>query len=224
MSDISNAQNRNLGNLLKIFGSKQATDALKEMSKVKASTWTDIKDTVSDLNTLSTGGGTGAIISSFRDTVELTIEQQLSPLTNEVNQLITDWITANITPILNDIISGLTNLVSDNSTGGLIGSIVGSFVALFVPGGILWTIIGAIIGSAFEAAVTNWGDHFAALNGTLKRRWAIVDKTLADLKEDYSLKIGEIKRIILEGQLGGDSPIIRREPPPSGFIFHDTIF
>ncbi len=151
MSDITNIQNRNLGNLLRIFGSKQATDALKEMAKIKASTWTDIKDTVSDLSTLSTGGGTGAIISSFRDTVELTILDAVSPLTNEVNQLITDWMTANITPILNDIFSGLGELVSDNSTGGLIGGIVGQIASLFLPGGVILVAIGAVVGAWIES-------------------------------------------------------------------------
>ena len=223
MSDIGNIQNRNLGNLLKIFGSKQATDALKEMAKVKAGTWTDIKDTVSGLSTLSTGGGTGAIINSFKDTVELTILDAVSPLTNEVNQLITDWMTANITPILNDIFNGLGELVSDSSVGGLIGGIAGAVAGLFLPGGLILVAIGAIIGSAVESVIMSHGDLFAALNGTLKRRWAIVDKTLADLKEDYSLKIGELKRLILEGQLGGDSLIIRK-PPPSGFVFHKEIF
>ncbi len=151
MSDIGNIQNRNLGNLLKIFGSKQATDALKEMAKVKDSTWTDIKDTVSGLSTLSTGGGTGAIINSFKDTVELTILDAVSPLTNEVNQLITDWMTANITPILNDIFNGLGELVSDNSTGGLIGGIAGAIAGLFLPGGVILVAIGAVVGAWIES-------------------------------------------------------------------------
>ena len=183
MSDITNIQNRNLGDLLRIFGSKQATDALKEMAKVKASTWTDIKDTVSDLSTLSTGGGTGAIISSFRDTVELTIAQQFSPLSNEVNQLITDWITTNITPILNTIISDLTNLVSDNSAGGLIGGIVGSVASIFLPGGPILVAIGSIIGAGIEAGIKEVREDVS------NTRNAIVLQFIEDAKRDVQAKV-----------------------------------
>ena len=155
MSDITNIQNRNLGDLLRIFGSKQATDALKEMAKVKASTWTDIKDTVSDLSTLSTGGGTGAIINSFRDTIELSLEGAISPLSNEVNQLITDWMTENITPFLTDISNDLANFISENRVGGTAGGIAGQILAYFIPGGRIWEIIGSLIGAAIEDFFTN---------------------------------------------------------------------
>ena len=150
MSDISNAQNRNLGNLLKIFGNKQATDALKEMAKVKASTWTDIKDTVSDLKVLSTGGGTGAIITSFKDTIDLSLEAAISPLSNEVNQLITDWMIDNITPKLTDIVNDLAAFISENRVGGTAGGIAGQILAFFLPGGRIWEIVGALVGASIQ--------------------------------------------------------------------------
>ena len=153
MSDITNIQNRNLGNLLKIFGGKQATDALKEMAKVKASTWTDIKDTVSDLKVLSTGGGTGAIIDSFRDTIDLSLQAAFAPLTNEVNQLMTDWMTANITPILNDIATELSAFVSENSVGATVGGIAGQIASFFLPGGPILIAIGALLGAGVEAGL-----------------------------------------------------------------------
>ncbi|KKK62797.1 hypothetical protein LCGC14_3000750, partial [marine sediment metagenome] len=72
-------------------------------------------------------------------------------LTNEVNQLITDWMTINVTPILNDIFNGLGELVSDNSTGGLIGGIAGAIAGLFLPGGLILTAIGAVVGAWIES-------------------------------------------------------------------------
>ncbi|KKL76886.1 hypothetical protein LCGC14_2040430, partial [marine sediment metagenome] len=103
------------------------------------------------------------------DTVELTILDAVSPLTNEVNQLITDWITTNITPILNTIISDLTNLVSDNSTGGLIGGIVGSVAGLFLPGGPLLVAVGSIVGAGVEAIIKAIAEGVAEEEITSKR-------------------------------------------------------
>lgn len=150
---IKGLAERNLDNLLKIFSKKEATEALTEMAKTKPSTWTDIKDTVSDLKDITLAGGIGTMVGSIKENVDLTIADALSPLSNEVNQLITDWITDNITPILTDITNELANFVSDNSAGGLIGGITGSIASLFLPGGRVWEVLGTIVGSAIEAAI-----------------------------------------------------------------------
>ncbi len=154
------AQAKNFENLLKIFGKKEATEAITEIAKTKSSTWSDIKDTVVDLRTLSTFGGAGAIITRLQDTISLTLEDALSPLSNEVNQLIVDWMTTNITPILNDIIGNLAGFVSDHSTGSLIGGIIGEIATLFLPGGQLLVSLGALLGAGVESIIKGVGGFF----------------------------------------------------------------
>ncbi|KKL54654.1 hypothetical protein LCGC14_2263240 [marine sediment metagenome] len=194
MSDIGNIQNRNLGNLLKIFGSKQATDALKEMAKVKAGTWTDIKDTVSDLKVLSTGGGTGAIIDSFRDTIDLSLQAAFAPLTNEVNQLMTDWMTANITPILNDIATELSAFVSENSVGATVGGIAGQIASFFLPGGPILIAVGALIGAGVESGLVSLHEWNVNATAWLENLLLTADQK----KENDRLARVEAARVALE--------------------------
>jgi len=155
---LKGQQERNLDNLMKIFSKKEATQALTEMAKVKASTWTDIKDTVSDLRDLTLAGGVGNMIENIKGNVDLTIADALSPLANDVNQLIADWMTDNITPILTGIVGNLSDFVTDNSAGSLIGGIIGEVATLFLPGGELMVTLLALIGAVIEAVVKETQD------------------------------------------------------------------
>lgn len=147
------AQQANMENLLKIFGKKEATDALKALAKTDKTTWTKIKDVTSDLNEIVSAGGTGAVVRSFEDTINLQIEQLLSSLKNEINQLITDALTP-INAIVTDIFNELGRFVAENKVGAGIGGIVGSIAAMFLPGGPLLTAIGAIIGAGIEQLIS----------------------------------------------------------------------
>jgi len=171
------AQAKNFGNLLKIFGKKEATEAITEMAKTKSSTWSDIKDTVVDLKSFTAIGGVGAIVGRVQESISLTLEDALSPLSNEVNQLITDWMTTNITPILNDIISRLSGFVSDNSTGSLIGGIVGEILTLFLPGGQLLVSLASLIGAGIESL-------FKGIGGFIKDVQESWEQVLGGAKKD----------------------------------------
>lgn len=144
------AQQKNFENLLKIFSKKEATKALTEMAKVDKSTWQDIQSTVSDLKQISALGGISTILSSFGKTVELQIQDFLSPLTNEINQLMTDALLP-IKGLINDIINDLSQFIADNAPGATVGGIVGGVAALFLPGGPILVAIGALIGASIEA-------------------------------------------------------------------------
>ena len=152
------AQDKNIQNLLKIFGKKEATQALTEMAKVDKSTWGDIRSTVSDLKQISALGGRSNIIAGFKATVDLQIESLFSSFTNEVDQLIADALSP-IQELINDIVNDLSQFISDNAVGAGVGGIVGGVAALFLPGGPLLVALGALVGATIEAWWQNTLDN-----------------------------------------------------------------
>lgn len=83
------AQQANMNSLLKIFSSKKATEALTELGKTKDSAWSDIAETVVGLNEFVLKGG----LASIKETFKTQIDAILSPLTNEVNQIVADLLS-----------------------------------------------------------------------------------------------------------------------------------
>ncbi len=160
------AQEKNIDNLLKIFGKKEATEALTEMAKTKASTWTDIKDSITGLNDFVAVGGATTIIAGFKETVDLQIADALSPLTNTINQLLIDAL-APVLEKLTTIINDLAAFILRFPTGAVVGGVVGGIASLFLPGGVivgsLLVAIGAVVGAAIE--------NFFNLEGNLLPSW-----------------------------------------------------
>ena len=178
------AQEKNVGNLMKIFSKKEATDALTEMAKVKASTWTDIKDTVGDLKALAGVGGVGTIISSFTETIKLQIENLLSPIQNEINQAIADQLAPLMT-LLSGVINDLSQFLSDNKTGAGIGGIAGEIAAMFLPGGKLLVALGALIGAAIQQLI----EWLIANMINIEDIWAEVPGLVDRLREGEGVQI-----------------------------------
>lgn len=83
------AQQANMDNLLKVFSSKKATDALTEIGKTKDSMWMDIRGSVEGLNEFVLKGG----ITSIKETIKTQIDELFSGLTNEVNQILADLLS-----------------------------------------------------------------------------------------------------------------------------------
>lgn len=209
---LKGQQERNLGNLMKIFSKKEATQALTEMAKTKPSMWIDIRDSIIGLNDFVSAGGIDKIIDSFKETVDLQIEAALSPLTNEVNQLITDWMTENITPILNQIALDLSQYIADNPTGALVGGVIGQIASIFLPGGPLLIALGAIIGAAIEDLIT-FGNTLIDRSDTQTRRD----------EEEAVRRANEVKGLVIDNQVALDDllaaglsriPLIPNIPPP----------
>ena len=172
-------QDVNIDNLLKIFGSKEATAALTELAKTESETWTDIKDSITKLNDFIMEGGAAKIIDDFKETVDLQIADALSDFTNEIKQAIADTfsplkeaistITNDITQFISEELATalepvltaignmaveLSNYILSNPTGAIIGGTAGAIAGLFLPGGAILVAIGALIGSIIEDIIT----------------------------------------------------------------------
>ena len=147
------AQQKNLSTLLGVLKKREATEAIKAMGEMDRGMWSDARDTMGSIRAIVESGGLGAITESFTETIKLQIEDMLSPLTNEINQLIGE-VMAPIKVLLNDIINELSQFVAANSVGGAIGGISGQVLAYFLPGGQIWVILGALIGSLIESLLS----------------------------------------------------------------------
>ena len=158
-------QQANVDSLLKILGNKKATEALKELGKTDASTWGDIKESVSGLNDFVSAGGIGKILESFQETVDLQIADALSPFKNEINTLITEALSP-LDDLLTDINNELSSFISDNQTGAAIGGIAGQIASMFLPGGPILIAVGALFGAAIQAFINSIGtlDPFKILD------------------------------------------------------------
>ena len=144
------AQQKNFNNLLKIFSKKEATEALTALAKTKPSTWVDFNESIGMLNRFIELGGGLAFGETIGRTIKLQIESVLSPLTNEINQMIiTAFIPIN--ELLNTIVNELTTFIASNPAGSTIGGVLGGIASLFLPGGPILVAIGALIGAAIEA-------------------------------------------------------------------------
>lgn len=138
-------QEKNLQHLIKVLGTKQATDALREIGDVDKETWKNIKDSIIGLNEFISLGGISSVGSQLKDVIELQFDAFLAPLKNELNQLLIDAfgpILEKLTPLMND----LAQFIADNPTGAIVGGVVG----LFLPGGQVTTLLMAIFGSLLQ--------------------------------------------------------------------------
>ena len=101
---------RNLDSLLKIFGSDEATETLTELAKVKPKTWKAMGETITlfaDFIDEGTFGGLSDIGQDFKDTLSLQVEDALSPLTNQIDQALSEALS----PIMPEI-QAFTNEVA----------------------------------------------------------------------------------------------------------------
>lgn len=160
-------QERNVNNLLKILGNKEATDALTAMAKTEKDMWKDIKESVNGLKEFVSFGGTGAVITSFKTEIEssisFVIEDKLSVFENTLKTIIGDKVDPMLL-ILNTVANSLATYIADNDTGAFVGAMGGWILGQFIPGGVIWTAIGAIIGAAVQ-------DLIEALPKVFKNLW-----------------------------------------------------
>ena len=146
---------RNLQLLLDTLSKKETQKAIEALAKIDKDEWVDMSKAATQLNSFLSLGGieayTAHFTKSIKDTIKLQIESILSPLTNEINQAITDLLTPFINDLLTPLINDLNTFISENKTGAAIGGIVGSIASMFLPGGPILVAIGAVIGAWFEA-------------------------------------------------------------------------
>lgn len=144
MSEDVDAQT-NIKALLKIFKKKEATDALTVLAKIKSETWVDIRNSVGDLKEFATMGGTAKIVQTLKDTIQLQLDQAMSPITNQLNSIVTE-VLGPIYKGLQAIASELATFVAQGPTGAFWGSMVGS----------IWGELGQLIGGIVGAAIEIW--------------------------------------------------------------------
>lgn len=152
-------QERNLALLLETLSKKEVQKSIEVLSKIDKDEWTSMATTATMLNNFVSLGGVSTLTTSIKETIRLQIDSLLSPLTNEINQAITDIITPFINDLLTPLINDLSTFLSENKTGAGIGGILGALVAMFLPGGVIWIAIGALIGSYLEE---NWEGAYQA--------------------------------------------------------------
>lgn len=139
------AQEKNVESLLKVLSKKEATEALSEIGKLNNSGWNDIKESVIGLNEFMISGGVSSMGQQIKDVIELQIEAILTPITNEINQIIVDAfnpILEKLSPLIND----LSQFIAENKEGALIGAIIG----MLLPGGAITAAIGAVVGALIQ--------------------------------------------------------------------------
>ncbi len=146
-------QERNLTLLLETLSKKEVQKSIEALSKIEKDEWTAMATTATMLNNFVALGGASTLITSIKETIRLQIDSLLSPLTNEINQAITDIITPFVNDILTPLINDITTFLSENTFGAGVGGIVGSIISFFVPGGQFWVILGSIIGAFIEEIV-----------------------------------------------------------------------
>ncbi len=146
-------QERNLALLLETLSKKEVQKSIEALAKFEKDEWVEMANTATSLNNFVALGGVSTLTSSIKETIKLQIDSLLSPLTNNINQAITDIIAPFIADILQPMINDLNDFLAVNTTGAGIGGIVGSIASIFLPGGPLLVALGAIIGAAIESAL-----------------------------------------------------------------------
>ena len=114
-------QERNMENLVNILSNKEATETLTQIAKVKKEEWNAMSTTITGMTELVQMGGLEGVFGRFEENLSLQVENALSPLTNEVNQLVAEALK----PIL-PMISATLNEATDWITIS-----VGSWEAVF---------------------------------------------------------------------------------------------
>lgn len=133
------AQEKNIGNLMKIFSKREATDALTAIGKMDKDTWGSVKDTVIGLGSFVAKGG----ISTFKDEIRQVINNEvtgiMSPILNEFQPLfslfykaiepvlpliqdVVTWIVSFLKPIIQWIADAIQSIIDFFTVGGIFGS------------------------------------------------------------------------------------------------------
>lgn len=107
-------EERNLEDLIKIFGSKPATETLTSLAKVDKKTWQSMGTTVGVLKDFAASGGV-KYFDTIQETWELQVENALSPLTNQITESVAK-ILEPIMPMITAFIDEMTILISDGMT------------------------------------------------------------------------------------------------------------
>jgi hypothetical protein len=190
-------QERNLENLLETLSKKETQKSIEALAKIEPKDWSAMATVSNTLKEFLELGGTSVMFetmaSSITDTLQLQIESILSPITNEINQAMTDILTPFINDILTPFINDLNSFLSENDTGTGVGGIIGGVIGAFTPlgpivGGIVGAIVGALIEYVFTADITGagnfnamtWEEQKADIIAFLQR---FPDATVADYYE-----------------------------------------
>ena len=152
-------QERNLALLLDTLSKKETQKSIEALSKIDKDEWNAIAITATTLNNFVTLGGVNTLTNSVKETIKLQIESILSPLTNEINQAMTEILTPFINDILTPVINELNTFLSENQTGAGAGGIIGGVIGAFTPlGPVVGGIVGALIGALIESGYGAVGD------------------------------------------------------------------
>lgn len=148
------AQEKNIGNLMKILNKREVTDALKKIGSIDAETWININSSVSTLKDVIDLGGASVVVGDFKDHVKTVlldnIDLAIAPLKNELSVIISEYL-APVYEIVNDIGNDMGGLISDYKTGAFWGAMIGSIWGEYA------TLFGGIAGAAIQAW---WEEHF----------------------------------------------------------------
>ena len=152
--------NRNLTLLLETLSKKETRKSIEALAKIDKDEWKAIATTAIQLKAFVALGGTSelatTLTTSVGKTIKLQIESLLSPLTNEINQTITDILTPFISDLLTPLINDMTTFMSENAVGAGVGGIAGGVIGLFVGSPIVGAFIGSIVGAAVSSAIQAW--------------------------------------------------------------------
>ena len=169
--EMKGFQQRNLENLLKTLSNKETQKSIEALSKIKKDEWKAMATTAIMLNSFLTLGGIEAFTSRFtesiKNTIELKIDEFLSPLNNQINQAISDILAPFLANILTPVVNNLTTFLGDNMVGAGIGGIAGAIASMVLPGGPIWIAIGAAIGAAIQDPGFAGDDRFARFDAWL---------------------------------------------------------
>lgn len=80
-------EERNIANLLAIFGNAEANKTLTELSKIKKDQWKSMGETLGVLKDFMDTGGI-SFFDRIEETWSLQVQNALSPLLNEINELV----------------------------------------------------------------------------------------------------------------------------------------
>ena len=201
--EMKGFQQRNLENLLKTLSNKETQKSIEALSKIKKDEWKFMAEATTQLNSFLALGGIEAFASHFTErintTIELKIDEFLSPLNNEINQAITD-ILSPVMEILSPVINDIVTFISVNATGAAVGGIVGAILGMVLPGGPIWIAIGAAIGAAIQDPGFAGDDRFARFDA-----WLDAQNTSTQIPFTPGIPIG-----------GGALPMPPRDPGRAG--------
>ena len=140
-------QERNIENLVKVLGKKEATDALKGLGEIDTESWVNMNSTVGTLKEIIDLGGASVVVGDFKEHVKGVVEDNvalaIAPLKNQISVIVSEYLKP-VYDIINDVGNDMSGLISDYKTGAFWGAMVGSIWGDYA------TMLGAFLGAAFQ--------------------------------------------------------------------------